>query len=92
MALVELLMKNAVISMTAIHKIQEKSFHQVLDEMTSNIRIMGNVSDFLGFNDGFISALRWNSKNQREAIEAIEAYLAENDVDYEPFDPEATGD
>ena len=73
-----------------IHKIQEKSFHQVLDEMTSNIRIMGNVSDFLGFNDGFISALRWNSKNQREAIEAIEAYLVENDVDYVPFDPEAT--
>ena len=50
---------------------------------------MGNVSDFLGFNDGFISALRWNSKNQREAIKAIEAYFVENDVDYEPFDPEA---
>ena len=73
-----------------IHNIREKSFHEVLDAMTSNIRIMGLVSDFLGFNDGFISHLRYNSENQREAIKAIEAYFVENDVDYVPFDPEAT--
>ena len=66
-----------------IHKIQDKSFHKVLDEMTSNIRIMGKVSDFIGFNAGYVKHLRMNLRLQREAIEGIESYFSENGVEYE---------
>ena len=67
-----------------------KAFHEVLSEMTSNIRIMNAVSLQLNYNKAHAQTLHWNSQVQHETMDAIEAYFIENDVDYEPFDPEAT--
>ena len=63
---------------------------KVLSEMTSNIRIMNAVSLQLNYNKAHAQTLHWNSQVQHETMDAIEAYFIENDVDYEPFDPEAT--
>ena len=73
-----------------IHGVLEKAFHEVLSEMTSNIRIMNAVSLQLNYNKAHAQTLHWVSGIQYQTMDAIEAYFVENDVDYEPFDPEAT--
>ena len=51
---------------------------------------MNAVSLQLNYNKAHAQTLHWNSQVQHETMDAIEAYFIENDVDYEPFDPEAT--
>ena len=70
-----------------IHGVLDKTFHEVLSEMTSNIRIMNAVSLQLNYNKAHAQALQWNSGKQYEPMDAIEAYFVENDIAFEPFDP-----
>ena len=69
-----------------------KAFHEVLSEMTSNIRIMNAVSLQLNYNKAHAQAFHWNTGIQHETMDAIEAYFVENDIAFEPFDLEATWD
>ena len=72
-----------------IHGVLDKAFHEVLSEMTSNIRIMNAVSLQLNYNKAHAQTLHWNSQVQHETMDAIEAYFVENDIAFEPFDPKA---
>ena len=73
-----------------IRRVQDKSFSQNLNEMTSNIRIMGIAADILWHNGHHRIALEQTAETLRTAIVPIEAYFVENDVQFVAFDPEAT--
>jgi hypothetical protein len=73
-----------------VHRIQDKSFSEVLSDLTANIRIMALISDQLWGNELQSEAYESTAEYQHEAIEAIEAYFVENDATFEPFDPQAT--
>ena len=73
-----------------IRRVQDKSFSQNLNEMTSNIRIMGIAADILWHNGHHRNALEQTAETLRTAIVPIEAYFVENDVQFVAFDPEAT--
>jgi hypothetical protein len=73
-----------------IHKIQRKSFNEVLGGMTSNIRIMAAVSDKLWYSEVHKNTLRDTAGFVSDSIKAIEAFFIINNLDYDPFDPEET--
>ena len=73
-----------------IHKIKGTVFNEVLDGMTSNIRIMGVVSHQLWHNELYVETLRNTSAIVSDSITAIEGFFLTKGLKYDPFDPEDT--
>lgn len=70
-----------------IHQIQGTTVNEVLGEMTSNIRIMGMVSDQLSYNKYHWEALVWTNEKVFSSIKTIEDYLNKNNLNYDHFNP-----
>ena len=51
---------------------------------------MGIASDILWHNGLHRKQLERTQEQLQDVVNRIEAHFVENDVDYEPFDPEAT--
>ena len=73
-----------------MHKIKGKAFNEVLDGMTSNVRIMSAVSDQLWYNEMHIESLSYASVIVSDSITAIEGFFINKGLEYDPFDPEDT--
>ena len=58
--------------------------------MLSNIHIMSQLNEIIWLNGYHRANLVNTSHSLRDAIEAVEAHFAENDVQFVAFDPEAT--
>ena len=70
-----------------IHGISKKPFSVVLEEMTSNIRIMSQVSGQIGFNQFHRNVLQNTLALQKSSMADIQAFFDDKGIEFEKFNP-----